>query len=361
MSPAVQLASNLHEMTASFFAKVFRAPLIATEKGNMLDPTFQPDNDDIDAYWDEMENFPALLEVFTGFNAGFDACGSWGLSAPTRDPRHALCVQLNSRFALFFKHPFYDQLETALKQRVLLSLAVTLVHEHAHLVFKRRVWDEYWLKYDAAPHDQRGNLIPDPIYDAADPKAELGFAWERYAFGGLVHQDHSHQDHSFHLINKISVLDWDMLVNEARLVEIPCEAGLVAAYFDKDCWDQVDAVAGRHNLTHVFPTPAARHIHSIMSGVYYREHSWDEDESEAATAHAGSSDGTLTDGEEETGKPLDAHQPVVAAEQADESEAWAPRMYENAWLALGSHLRDDPAAVAARGGRRARKWARKGW
>jgi hypothetical protein len=59
---------------------------------------------------------------------------------------------------------------------------MTLLHELAHVVLRKR------RQSDLVRHVRMGSLIdPEPLLEPHDVTAELGHAWETWAFGGTMY------------------------------------------------------------------------------------------------------------------------------------------------------------------------------
>lgn len=93
-------------------------------------------------------------------------------------------IQMAPAFGKFFNHPYFDHIDATKVREVSFLLAVTLVHEHAHLVWQMRRYNTklqpYWVESDVfdSPND--------PEFDPQKPSAEMGFTWENFSIGPIV-------------------------------------------------------------------------------------------------------------------------------------------------------------------------------
>ena len=80
------------------------------------------------------------------------------------------------------------ELDQGAKGRILFHLAVTLVHELVHALF----WERERLADQAADADRNENVnvnTEEPYFRPEDAQRELGEAWERWFFGGVLEID----------------------------------------------------------------------------------------------------------------------------------------------------------------------------
>ncbi|KAK4937040.1 hypothetical protein LTR10_022226 [Elasticomyces elasticus] len=139
--PSLVLATRLLEETGEFFDTVLWGKIedrrdgryYALEEGLTEGPSVFPEGHD------SLKN----LQIFTGYNEeSFHedyATQKYGIFPNEGTQRLATqAIQLNTRFTTFFTHPHYDEFTDEVKQRILFILAVTLVHELAHVVYTYR-------------------------------------------------------------------------------------------------------------------------------------------------------------------------------------------------------------------------------
>lgn len=149
-------------------------------------------------------------------------------------------LQLNNEFTTFFSHPSYEQWPTEMIQRTQFILAATITHEIVHLCYRFR-WHTGLGTDMASPEDE-------PHYYKTDPTAELGLAWERWAFGGTPDLKYENGYKPYTEGKALGILD---------LKQVPCWSGCqarailkvkaldpsdIAPLFDVQCWKYFTAL-----------------------------------------------------------------------------------------------------------------------
>lgn len=150
------------------------------------------------------------------------------------DKIRTCALQLNHQFYKFFTHPSYDEWSTETIQRTLFILATTITHEIVHLCYRFR-WHRELGTEMAAPQEE-------PLYKKSDPAAELGLAWERWAFGGTPDLRYDNGYKPYTGGKAIGILDlnqvscWSGCQAQAILKVKALDASDIAPFFDPMCW-----------------------------------------------------------------------------------------------------------------------------
>ncbi|KAI1624747.1 hypothetical protein EDD37DRAFT_608231 [Exophiala viscosa] len=181
--PALVLATRLLEETGEFFDTVLLGKIqdrrngrfYALEEGLTEGPSFFP----------EGHSSLKKFQIFTGYNEESceeaHATAQHGMFPQKGSQRLATqAIQLNTRHTTFFTHAHYDLFTGEVKQRILFMLAVTLVHELAHVWYDCRMFDYMrqvqWIVAKCL-------RVSEPFFTGEEPEPELGLSWESFAFG----------------------------------------------------------------------------------------------------------------------------------------------------------------------------------
>lgn len=147
-------------------------------------------------------------------------------------------IQLNSKFTTFFTNYHYEQFSDKLKQRLLFILAVTLVHELAHVWYTCRRFD--YLR--SGQYAVANYLKDEPLFTGNEPSPELGFSWEFFAFGCRFEPYFNDSDNgrsAYHLATEIACHPYRIFTEEERKGTFAARALTreeIAAFLDEECW-----------------------------------------------------------------------------------------------------------------------------
>jgi hypothetical protein len=156
-------------------------------------------------------------------------------------------LQLNNEFTAFFNHPSYEQWPTEKIQRTHFILATTITHEIVHLCYRFR-WHTGLGTDMASPENE-------PRYYKTDPTAELGLAWERWAFGGTPDLKYENgykpytEGKALGILGLEQVPCWSGCQAQAILKVKALDPSDIAAFFDEQCWKYFRVLrSGKHPL-----------------------------------------------------------------------------------------------------------------
>ncbi|EXJ75037.1 uncharacterized protein A1O5_01733 [Cladophialophora psammophila CBS 110553] len=142
-------------------------------------------------------------------------------------------VQLNSKFTTFFTHLHFDTFEDDVKDLMLVSLAITLVHELAHVWYALR-------RFEIA---RKGNLPlciamrREPYFYGTERVPELGSSWELFAFNGMPHLNCSDDGPYAHAKGLLLV---PVRANSDKADKVVVDSYVVSAFLNQECWDLLD-------------------------------------------------------------------------------------------------------------------------
>ncbi|KIW98120.1 uncharacterized protein Z519_01704 [Cladophialophora bantiana CBS 173.52] len=142
---------------------------------------------------------------------------------------------LNSKFATFFTHLHYDTFEDDVKDLMLVSLAITLVHELAHV----------WYALRRMEIARKGNLPlciamrREPYFYGTERVPELGSSWELFAFNGMPHLNCS-DDVPYAEAKGLLLVPRRASSDKAN--EVVVDSYVVSAFLNQECWDMLDTL-----------------------------------------------------------------------------------------------------------------------
>lgn len=199
IEPALRLASMFLAYSRQFFMMILRADQVPVKGVNVLRRTGLLENRTwlqcLDPAWlptpeDERLYDRAMAEIASDFRL---YCGEgYKTIYPTNEVYAATTHSIHPRFWIFnfFAHEYFVEFtssrfrHTSVQQRyrLLFQFAATLLHELAHVMLRKRREDEtvFQLTMNIRPD-------PEPLFEPTDPTAELGHAWESWAFGGTMY------------------------------------------------------------------------------------------------------------------------------------------------------------------------------
>jgi len=97
-------------------------------------------------------------------------------------------IQINNRFVTAFSDYHYGTLAPKLKERLLVTLAFTLVHDMVHICANyKRIELLKDGRHDLVEMKSRKLWFPEPLLTSEDARGELGEAWEHLSFGGMAY------------------------------------------------------------------------------------------------------------------------------------------------------------------------------
>jgi hypothetical protein len=191
MLPGLRLASLLLGQSGSFFSQLLRGRRNAFHvrrlqpMGDYDDWRIRP----LDVIGDPHEPpyvVAAELEAFANHVAdkwliyipGEDSSvtGAWGETQTTFNERCRYAVGLGSVLTDVMCEPQWQKQSAQSRRYYNFQLAITLVQELAHVVWRARRWDE--LLHDPECESEDAILSPN------EEQVELGQAWENWCFGG---------------------------------------------------------------------------------------------------------------------------------------------------------------------------------
>ena len=166
-------------------------------------------------------------------------------------------MQLHSNWMKFFSRPDYDGIPNDVKNRLHVLLAITLVHELVHVWYDYRKLEyarqgkiSRWIALSKASQDggAGGAHGSEPYFFGDEEHAELGHAWERYAFDGQDSLGDWRRGSCFSQSSLSMLIPYEREGGAkepvaARVID-PC---LVWAFLSKECWDLYDKVEADSN------------------------------------------------------------------------------------------------------------------
>ncbi|OQU94428.1 hypothetical protein CLAIMM_00786 [Cladophialophora immunda] len=185
--------------------------------------------------------FPTLMDslcnkqFFTGYhqNSRVDTYASTYFGLYPKDCPSQIAttaVQLNTKFTTFFTHYHYDKYSDDVKNMVIVSLAITLVHELVHV----------WYTLRRMELARLGDLAlciameKEPYFFGNERTPELGLSWEHFAFRGMPQLDHSGggpyaEAKGLRLI--------PLLKDSDQKDEAVVDSEVLRALLDEECWE----------------------------------------------------------------------------------------------------------------------------
>jgi hypothetical protein len=197
MKPALRLASLFHSLSIEFFIKIY----LASVDNHVLDVNFDSNNKHRGAYETMLASLSGKLRIYMGESDDSRCRNAHGKCSPTASDERPLYIQLNSDYLYWYSRPDYDARDIQRQNIIACSLAVTLLHEHAHAVWQIRNYatftENLWRNYALLKGNEAGlnndalreagvrALEEEPAHSPSDWEVELGMSWEQHWFGGL--------------------------------------------------------------------------------------------------------------------------------------------------------------------------------
>lgn len=239
MKPALWLATRFVRASREFFDSVWYLDEVTEDGVLCLDHANQPNTAIYDNWLDDVARNISNFQIFLGYHKGTDKAYALhtNVNAETRaseQMKRTWVMQLNSKFLEFYTDPTYDAFSKEIVERTHFVLAVTLAHEFVHTCHS--------MKFQK--HQQ------EPFYYKSDPDAELGRAWERWAFAGFPALDAEIDFVNSTGLGVFNVEDiWHSGDRPPALRATVLNDLEVADFFDSDCWEILsDLTHKRTNL-----------------------------------------------------------------------------------------------------------------
>ncbi|KAK5059715.1 hypothetical protein LTR84_009598 [Exophiala bonariae] len=226
MLPAFWLASRFIYSSREFFDTIWYGDEVIEDGVIYLDHTSKPNTSVYDDFLNDVINRISNFQIYLGHKDDWDRAyavhSAAHVTLRSGNPMRTWTIQVNGRFLDFFTHPSYSILPKATIERTQFILAVTLVHELVHACHSMKFQEHQ----------------PEPFYYRTDPAAELGRAWERWAFAGFPYESQDWELASstteIHVYNVED--DWCNPTSPDRKRATVLTALEIADFFDSDCW-----------------------------------------------------------------------------------------------------------------------------
>ena len=260
MVPALRLATMMLKHSESFMVKV----LCADIKRNLapglwdwihLDTEYVQTEDDKAKYRRCLIEMSRSCLVFMGQDDRDRACmkdnnHGWTATAANEDGSRVQLSQIHPSYLAFFSRDDYDDLDTDRKNRALLSLAVTLVHEVVHALFSYRVHKaELRGSVHATIKEYFCAGIREVQFHPTNLEVELGYAWEHFLFGYIISDDVDSTTLSPMKCVATKAIEWFYCKFLHKFDDlrdsILVEDAVVQGFFDYELW--MDCTTAREN------------------------------------------------------------------------------------------------------------------
>ncbi|KAJ9613468.1 hypothetical protein H2200_003410 [Cladophialophora chaetospira] len=264
MLPALSLATRLIKATPFFFYTVMFGRIGRDGDGNLIYHRDEKGNwtydleegTDIDSKVQEMFRRMTNIQFFTGpapdnvdyafAHASHNFYPAKKFQGPSGRQVATSAVQLHTKWMRFFSRDDYDNVPDHIKDRLLVLLAITLVHELVHVWYAYRKYElaragniAKWMALDTEDVKTDAVHPRDPYFFGDEQYGELGLAWERYAFNGDAKLDWSEgscYSQSNLLMLHPSGLQAESTVSEGSKLAPIIAPVLVQAFLNKDYW-----------------------------------------------------------------------------------------------------------------------------
>jgi hypothetical protein len=299
----------------------------------------------MDGKWHQVMDYLSNFQIFTGFNDQSDEAfgelhhAKCPKNAPFGKATYTAAMQLSNKYQTFFMHPHYATFAPERIRMMHFSLATTMVHEMAHACWALRVFEENARR-------RRMPSIVEPLYDTHQNQAELGAAWEIFAFGGFPCHDYSggpkKVQHAYTLSRRLVIITQDdaFSVDDTSSPRgRPLQNWEIAAFFSAEHWDLFFRI-WNGDLQTTYQEVGGENILTTMNLVIFlKENQRPSGEYPAADEVIPSVIDRVTMWEDDIDTSvLDYHNtpretPLVSLE---ESTTQQPADYEAQWRALGA-------------------------
>lgn len=266
MRPGLVLATKLLEQTGEFFDRIVFGNIVSSWGQRFCAPANELKAEFRGKFPDLHESL-YNVQFCMGSDGGSDLV--YGNTHHGRFPhfevsqgnsRVTCVVQLSPRFRSFFMDPDYETFDLELKQRILFTLAVTIVHELAHVWYRLRGF-EFYRQGKIELHAE--NTVS-PFYTQSQATAELGEAWEMETFKYSLQLD---EDQPF---ARSQNLVCDTFAKYYRPMAHPTyivAPAVVAAFFEPECWTIRRRILPGGDLHRELGDVAGRYLQEVMETV----------------------------------------------------------------------------------------------
>ncbi len=199
IEPALRLASMFVGQSRQFFMMILRAKEVPVKGINVLvregllkdrmalqclDPTWIPSAEDERAFDEAIEEIAGYFRIYCGEDSRTIMPGNLVFASTSTS------IQPSTWIYNFFSRDYFEEFTSSRfrhgsvqqRHRLLFLFTVTLLHELAHVMLRKK------RAHDAVRQVMMRSLInPEPLFTPEDVTAELGHAWETWAFGGTMY------------------------------------------------------------------------------------------------------------------------------------------------------------------------------
>jgi hypothetical protein len=199
IEPALRLATRLLAQSQPFFVRVYRANIIKIKgakvlvrKGHLqglkrldaLDPSWVPSPEDDVVFDRALKEIVSSFRLYCGEEAWTILPGSLVYAATNHQviPKFWIYNFFSRQYFNEFASSRFKSTSAQMRHRLLFQFAMTLLHEFAHVVCRKRRESEL------IELERQGiKTFPEPLYEFDDVDSELGQAWETWYFGGTLY------------------------------------------------------------------------------------------------------------------------------------------------------------------------------
>ncbi|KIW82308.1 hypothetical protein Z517_05335 [Fonsecaea pedrosoi CBS 271.37] len=234
--PALVLATRFCIWTSEFFNILMFGEFIYDDTKIKYDRFTEPEHRPR-MFPDMMDNLHNM-QFFTGYHRDTreDTYASTYFGTYPKDYAPQMpttAVQLNTKFTTFFTHYHYNTFTADVKNMVLVSLAITLVHELVHV----------WYNLRRLEIARLGDLTlcramhREPYFFGDEKKPELGMSWEHFTFRGMP-QLHCPGNKPYAQAKGLLLVP--LLESGGEEDEVMVDPEVVRALLDRECWEMYE-------------------------------------------------------------------------------------------------------------------------
>lgn len=193
IEPALRLASMFLAYSRPFYMMILRANEVPVKGINVLvregllqnrtmlqclDPNWLPRPEDEKAYDEAIGEIAGDFRLYCGDNSStiFPDSLVYAATNHASSPRFWIYNFFASDYFEEFASSRFRHISVQQRHRLLFQFTITLLHELAHVMLRKRRQNDVFLQYE-----------PEPLFEPNDVTAELGHAWETWAFGGTMY------------------------------------------------------------------------------------------------------------------------------------------------------------------------------
>ena len=247
MRPALALATKLLYYSSGFFDTILHGDIEERAIGGKQVRMVYDSHGVVPkaGFSSELNELSNIQFFFGHSNDNYDVAFGITMSQvypKTQTPNMAtVAIQLHNKFVTFFAHRHYDALPQAVKDRILVTLGITLVHELVHAWYAYKRFEIARKGGDELSSELCWNMSwNEPFFYNYERRHELGFSWEHFALGGRIDLYCGDEDLDI-TTRPMAAAESVALVgveeNSDLTKPLRIHPGLLRALLSRKCWD----------------------------------------------------------------------------------------------------------------------------